>query len=325
MRRRDFIKVVVGSMAMWPFVAHGQKRERRLAILSGFIDSERRMHLGAFKKALSIAGWAEGRNLHIDYRSSEGNAGRLPSLAEELGKTAPDAVFALSTPALAAMRGVTRTIPTVFVNVSDPVDGGYVQSMARPGGNVTGFTSFEYSIGSKWLELLKEVSPSLSRVLVMLNAENYTSRALLRTIEAAAPALTVSVVSADIRRPSDIDPAISVFAQATKGGIIVLPDPATSIPSSQIIALAVRHRLPIVHAFRYFATAGSLMSYGADDVELYGRAGDYVSRILNGARPAELPVQNPTKFQFVLNVKTAKAMGLTIPEAFLLRADEVIE
>jgi putative ABC transport system substrate-binding protein len=302
-----------------------QKAARRVAILSAFVDAGRQGHLGTFRQALAEAGWAQGSMLHVDYRSAEGDASRLRGLAEELVRSQPDVILAMATPALVAARAVTRSIPIVFVNVSDPVDGGFVESMARPGGNVTGFTSFEYSVGGKWVELVKEVAPGLERVLVMLNKQNYTSRALLRTIEATAPSFSIAVRPADIRSAADVQLAVETFVSVPGGAVIVLPDPATTTARAQIVALAIKHRLPSVQAFSHFAIDGGLMAYGADDLDLYRRAGGYVARILNGAHPRDLPVQNPTRYQLTVNLKTAKAMGLTISESFLLRADEVIE
>ena len=209
----------------------------------------------------------------------------------------------MATPALVAMRKVTGTIPIVFVNVSDPVDGGFVASMAHPGGNVTGFTSFEYSLGGKWLQILQEVSPGLARVMVLLNRNNYTSRGLLRTIEGAAPSVGLSIVASHVKEAADIEPAITGFAAESNGGMIVLPDPATTVPIVQIISLALLHRLPAVHTFRFFPAQGGLMSYGPDDIDIYRRAGQYVARILRGDNVWELPVQNPTRYQLVVNLK----------------------
>ena len=237
----------------------------------------------------------------------------------------PDVVFAMSTPALAAMREVTRTIPIVFVNVGDPVESGFVASMAHPGGNITGFMSLESSLGGKWLEVLKEIAPNLARVLVLLNEENSVSRGLLRDIELGAPTLGVRVTAGQVRNEADIEPAISEFARDPDGGMIVLPDPATTVSRARIIALAQLHRLPSVQSFRYFAAGGGLLSYGTDDVDLYRQAASYIDQILRGAKAADLPVQTPIKYRLVINLKTAKALGLEIPPTLLARADEVIE
>jgi putative ABC transport system substrate-binding protein len=326
MRRREFIALLGGSAVAWPIAAWAQHRgEPRVAILSAFAEADRRPQIDALKQSLAGGGWIEGRNLRIDYRSAQGSSEQLRTFAEELVHLKPNVIFAMATPALVAIHQLTSTIPTVFANVSDPVDGGFVASMARPGGNITGFTSFEYSIGSKWLEALKDVSPQLTRVLVLLNPENYTSRALLRTIETAAPAVNIDAVAGDVREPADIEPVITAFAAQPNGGMIVLPDPATTVPSARIIALALQNRLPTVQTFRYFSAGGGLMSYGPDDVDNYRRAGQYVDRILKGANIAELPVQNPIKYQLVINLKTAKALGLIVPDKLIALADEVIE
>ncbi len=325
MRRRQFIALLGGSVVTCPFAARAQQAARRVGIISAFVAAGRRQNVEAFKQSLVESGWRDGENLHIDYLSADGDAGRLPALAAELAALKPDAILAMATPALVAMRKVTGSIPIVFVNVSDPVDGGFVESMAHPGGNITGFTSFEYSLGGKWLQILKEASPSLARVMVLLNRANYTSRGLLRTIEGAAPGLGLSVVAASIQDAADIEPAIKSFAAAPNGGMIVLPDPATTVPIAQIIALAALRRLPAIHAFRFFPAKGGLMTYGPDDVDIYRRAGQYVDRILKGDKVGELPVQNPTKYQLIINLKTAKALGLAVPQSLMATADEVIE
>jgi putative ABC transport system substrate-binding protein len=325
MTRRAFIALLGGAAAAVPFAAKGEDGERRVGIISGFVEADRSQQVKAFKQSLAERGWLEGQNLRIDYRSADGDASRLPALADELAAPKPNAIFAMATPALVAMRQVTRTIPIVFASVSDPVDGGFVESMAHPGGNITGFTSFEYSLGGKWLQTLKEVSPGLARVMVLLNPDNYTSRALLRTVEDAAPSLGLSVMASHVRGAADIEPAIRGFAAEPNGGMIVLPDPATTVPIAQIISLALLHRLPTVHALRFFPANGGLMSYGPDDIDIYRRAGEYVDRILRGANVGELPVQNPTKYQLVINMKTARALGLKVPDHVIALAEEVIE
>ena len=295
-------------------------------MLSAFPRADRRPHLEAFTQALSKRGWAENSNLVIDYLSAEGDASRLPAMASELISRKPDVIFAMSTPALVAVKRATQTIPTVFANVSDPVEGGFVQSIARIGGNITGFTSFEDSIGGKWLELLKEASPSLARVVVLYNSANYTSRALLKIIETSAPELSLTSSAADIHGPSDIEPAIAAFAAKPNGGLVVLPDPLTTGPlRSHVLPAALKYRLPSIQAFPYFALAGGLMSYGADDLDIYRRAGEYVARILAGEQIADLPVQNPVKFRLIVNLRTANAIGLAIPADLLALADETIE
>jgi len=224
-----------------------------------------------------------------------------------------------------ALREVTRTIPIVFANVSDPVDGGFVDSEARPGGNITGFTSFEYSVASKWLDLLRQVSPGLKRVLVLLNPDNYTSRGLLRSVQAAAPSVGVQVVNGRVSTASEIAPVITAFARQSNGGAIVTPDPLTTTNLGQIIALSNQHHLPGIHPFRFFPAGGGLLSYGTGITDIYRGVAGYVDRILKGEKISELPVQNPTKYQLVLNLKTAKALDLTVPLTLLAIADEVIE
>ena len=327
MKRRDFISLL-GGAAAWPVAAHAQQPERmrRIGMLIAFFnDSEFQGLIKAFRQSLEAQGWVEGKNVQFDERWAQGDASRIPSLAAEMVSAAPDVIFAVATPVLVALRQQTRTIPLVFVNVSDPVDGGFVASMARPGGNVTGFTSFEYSIGGKWLELLKEVTPSLKRLMVVLNQENYTSRALLHTIHALAPSSGVQVSVARVRNYAEIEATIKDFGQIPSGAVIILPDPVMTANRQHIAALAVSHRLPTIHPFRLFAADGCLMSYGTDNLDLYRRAGLYVDRVLNGANVAELPVQSPTKYALVINLKTAKALGLEIPATLLARADEVIE
>ena len=250
---------------------------------------------------------------------------RVQALAAEMVGTKPDVILAITTPALVALRKETSTIPLIFGNVSDPVDGGFVQSMARPGGNVTGFTSFEYSIGGKWLGLLKEAMPPLARVLVILNSDNYTSRALLHTIESVAPSVGVQVISGAVHNAAEIKSVIDNFSNDSNGGLIVLPDPLTTINQERITMLALKHHLPSIYQLRLFAMAGGLMSYGTDFHDLYRHVASYVDRILKGVKVGELPVQNPTKYELVINLKTAKALGIALPLTLQATADEVIE
>jgi len=328
MRRRAFITLLGGAAAAWPFGAGAQQTgpARRIGVLYGFADdAEWKKRRKAFKERLEGLGWADGRNVRIDYRSAFGAALDTRALAAEMVATKPDVILAATAPVLVALQKETRTIPLVFVNVSAPVDGGFVENIGRPGGNVSGFTSFEDSIGGKWLELLKEAVPPLARVLVLLNQENYVSRALLRTIEAVAAPAGVRVASAAVRNVTEIESAINTFGKEPNGGMIVLPDPATNNNRKRITALAIARRLPTIHPFRYFAADDGLMSYGTDEIELYRHAAAYVDRVLRGARIGELPVQNPTKYELVINLKTARALGIAIPQSILARADEVIE
>ncbi len=326
MRRRDFIGVLITTAAGgWPLDLRAQQA-RRIGILTLFAtDAETRARIDAFKRSLESYGWTEGKNIIFDERILEGAAGQLGPVSAEMVKASPDLILAVATPVLVALQKETRTVPLLFVNVSDPVDGGFVQSMARPGGNVTGFTSFEYSIGGKWVELLKEVVPSLSRVMVILNPENYTSRSLLRIIESVAPRAGVSVVSARVRNQSQIEPAITEFGSKLHGGLIILPDPLTTAHRAQIAQIAASLRLPSIYAFRFFAVDGGLMSYGTNVLDIFRRAGEYADRILKGAHVAEMPVQNPVKYNLTINLKTARIMELDIPSQMLARADEGIE
>jgi len=326
-KRREFI-VLLGGAPAWPSAAKAQRpdRMRRVGVFSGLPNEALgQIFFKTFKERLEALGWVDGRNVRLSYRWASGDPGRIRDLASEMVGTNPDAMLAITTPALSALRLQTPLIPLVFVNVSDPVDGGFVESMARPGGNITGFTSFEYSIGGKWLALLKEAAPSMIRVLVILNPQNYTSRGLLRTIEAASPSLGVRVEAAAVGNVREIESKIEAFGQKPGGGVILLPDPVTQIDQQQTIELALKYHLPGLHQSRFFAAHGGLMSYGADFPELYRQAASYVERILKGEKPADLPVQNPTKFEFVINLKTAKALGIEVPQTLLARADEVIE
>jgi len=332
MRRRDFITLLGGAAPAslaWPLAARAQQAERvrRIGVLAGAAegDPEFQALIAAFRQGLRDLRWSEDRNLRIDYCWAAGDPNRLRACVAEMTVTPSDVILTISAQALRTVREATRSIPVVFLQVSDPVDGGFVDSMARPGGNITGFTNFEYSIGGKWLEVLKEIAPGVTRVLVVLNPDNYTSLGLLRTIETVAPSLRVQVSSARLRDPGEIEPAIEAFAREPNGGLIVLPDPLTVVPRERILSSAIRYRLPAVYPHRLFATTGGLLSYGTDLPDLYRRAASYVDRILKGEKPADLPVQAPVKFLLVVNLKTAKALGLTISESFLLRADEVIE
>ena len=267
----------------------------------------------AFKQTLDAQGWVDGKNVHFDERWAEAGANRIPSFAADIVGATPDVILASSTPALVALRQQTRTIPLVFVNVSDPVDGGFVNSMARPGGNVTGFTSFEYSIGGKWLELLKEATPSLRQVLVVLNQENYTSRALLHTITALAPSIGVQLSTGRVRSSAEIKATIETFGQLSNGAVIILPDPLMTADRERIAALAISHRLPTIHPFRFFAAGGCLMSYGTDNLDLYRRAAFYVDRILKGADAAEMPVQNPRSTRLPSISRRPRRLGSRCP------------
>jgi putative tryptophan/tyrosine transport system substrate-binding protein len=328
-RRRDFITLLGGAATSWPLAARAQQGERvrRVGVLLGFAesDSEAKAWLAAFEEGLQKLGWSQGRNLRIDYRWAGNDEARLRSYAAELVGAAPDVLFTSTGLALVALNRETRSLPIVFVQVADPVKLGFVETLARPGGNITGFTTFEYSIGGKWLELLKDTAPGSTRVAVMFDPRNPTQAQYVQGIEASAPSFGVQLTLAAVRDAGEVERAIDAFAQQPNGALIVVPNIVTLLHRDLIVALAARHRLPAVYAYRVYATAGGFMSYGIDLAEVYQRAASYVDLILKGAKPGELPVQLSAKFELVVNLKAAKALGLTIPEPFLQRADEVIE
>ena len=328
MRRREFITLLAGAAAAWPLAAYAQQVRpiRTIGVFSGMAnEGQGQIYVTALKERLEALGWMDGRNARIEYRWAAGDAKKIQTQAAEMVASRPDVIVAITTPAVSALRQKTRDIPLVFANMSDPVDGGYVQSMARPGGNITGFTSFEYSIGGKWVELLKEAVPSLKRVLVLHNQDNYTSRALLGTVVSMAPTVGLRVTSGPVRSPAEIETAIVSFAKEGDGGMLLLPDPIIQANQQIITELAAKYRLPSLHQSREFPSNGGMMSYGTDFLDLYQRVADYVDRILKGADVSELPVQNPTKFELVINLKVAKAIGVQVPPILLARADEVIE
>jgi putative ABC transport system substrate-binding protein len=328
MRRREFVILLGGSTAAaWPLAARAQNRLRVVGVLLAMApdDPEAQLRIKAFEAGLRELGWTEGRNLRLEYRWAVGDATLLRKQATELVGLAPDLILATSTPVLAALRQ-EKTLPIVFVQVTDPIGGGFVPNLARPGGSLTGFTSFEFTIGSKWLEALKHVAPAVTRVALIFNPDTAPFAHLFwQPVEAAAPSFDVEPMQAPVRDIGEIERTIAAFARHASGGLMVLPDVSTTNHRDLIIALAARHRLPAVYPYRYFATSGGLMSYGSDLADIYRRAASYVDRILKGAVPGDLPVQAPTKFEFVINLKTANALGLTVPPRWLGRADEVIE
>jgi putative ABC transport system substrate-binding protein len=329
MRRRDFINTICNAAALWPLAARAQQSERvrRIGVLLGLAenDPEVRGWLRAFQEELQRRGWEQGRNIQIEYRSTGSDLNRLRISAAELVGMTPDVLFTAATPALAALNRETRSLPIVFVQVSDPVKLGFVASLARPGGNITGFANFEYPIGGKWLDVLKDTAPGRSRVAVILDPDNASQIAYLQGIEAAAPSFGVQLTRLDVRNAAEIERGINAFAQQPNGALIVAPNAVTILHRDLIIALAAQHRLPAVYPYRFFATSGGFISYGVDLPELYRQAASYVDRILKGAKPGDLPIQLASKFELVVNLNTAKALGLTIPEPFLQHADEVIE
>jgi putative ABC transport system substrate-binding protein len=330
MRRREFMALIGGAAAAWPLAAIAQHRDR--VRLIGWLwslaapDPEFKRNAAAIQQALQDLGWVEGRNVKIESRFTGGDADRLKMAAQEIVELQPDLILVGSTPALAALHRATPAIPIVFVMVSDPVGGGFVRSFANPGGNITGFTSLEFTMGGKWLELLKDIAPSLARVALLFNLETapYAGH-FLAAIKSAAAALAVTPVEAPIRSAAEIEHTIVGFARSPNGGLIVLPDITAVRNRDLIVGLTARHRLPAIYPFRHFVPGGGLMSYGVDPLDLYRRAASYIDRILRGANPGDLPVQAPTKFQLVLNLKTAKVLGLEVPPVLFARADEVIE
>jgi len=327
-KRRDFI-TLLGGAAAWPLAARAQQPERmrRVGVLMGSAqdDLDSQARLAAFRQALLELGWTEGRNLRIDYRLTATHPDRLQAYAAELVGLTPDVILAHAAPGAAAVRRETHTVPIVFVMVPAPVEIGLVASLARPGGNITGFTHFELTMAGKWLEALKEISPRVKRVAFLLAPEHPGWAGYLRTVKAAASSFDVEVIPAGIRDAGEIERVIDAFAREPNGGLFILPDIVTYVHRELIIALAARHRLPAIYPFRYFPAGGGLMSYGADPVDMFRRAAAYIDRILKGEKPGDLPVQAPTKYELVINLKTAKVLGLEIPPTLLARADEVIE
>ena len=330
MRRREFVILLGGgAAAAWPLAARAQQshRLRVVGVLLAMApdDPEAQLRVQAFEAGLRELGWTEGRNLRLEYRWAAGDAALLRKQATELVGLAPDLILATSTPVLAALRQ-ENPLPIVFVQVTDPIGGGFVSNLARPGGSLTGFTSFEFTIGSKWLEALKHVAPAVTRVALIFNPDTAPfAHMFWQPVEDAAPSFDVEPIQAPIRDVGEIERTIAAFARNAYGGLIVLPDVSTTNHRDLIIALAARHRLPAVYPYRYFAASGGLMSYGTDLTDVHRRAASYVDRILKGAVPGDLPVQGPAKFEFVINLKTANALGLTVPPLWLGRADEVIE
>jgi len=325
--RRKFIALIT-TASVWPHAARAQQAERvrRIGVLMALArtDPEAQLRAKALEAGLRELGWVEGRNLRLDYRWAPGEASTLRAEAAELIRSMPELIVAHSTPVVAALR--QEALPVVFVQVTDPIDGGFVANFTRPGGHMTGFTSFEFTIGSKWLEALKLVAPTVQRVALIFNPESAPFAAKFwQPVENAAPSLDVVPARLPIRDATDIERAIADFAREGNGGLMVLPDSSLIYQRELIIALAGRHRLPAVYPFRVFATSGGLMSYGSDVVDIYHRVAGYIDRIFKGATVSDLPVQAPAKFELVINLKTAMALGLTVPPLLLARADEVIE
>jgi putative ABC transport system substrate-binding protein len=331
MTRRDFITLLGGAAAAaWPVAARGQQSERmrRVAILfGGFADDdpEPLARMAALRQGLQQLGWADGINLRIEYRTGGGDPDRVRAHASDLTTLAPDVIVANSAPALAAVQKVARATPIIFVSVADPVASGFIASLAHPGGNITGFTNFEQSMGAKWLELLKEIAPGISRVAVFQDAASPAAAGFRRVMEAAAPSFHVQLTFIFAHEPAEIERIIVEFSREAGGGIVFPGGTIISGNRKLLTQLTARHGLPAIYAFAYFPRMDGLMSYGVDGIDLWRRAAPYVDRILRGAKPGDLPVQQPTKFELVINLKTAKTLGLTVPPTLLARADEVIE
>jgi len=328
MRRREFIKVIAGSAA-WPLVARAQQPERvrRIGVLMALSanDPEGQAWVAAFLQGLQELGWSDGRNAIVDIRWSADNNADARKYAAELVALAPDVILAQSSNAVASLQQVTSTVPIVFALVADPVGAGYVDSLARPGGNITGFASFDYSISGKWLQLLKEIAPGVTRVAVFRDPSLALGPAQFAAIQAAAPSLGVELRPFAGRDEGEIERAITAFAQSPNSGLIVTGSPLSASHRDLFITLAARYRLPAVYWARFWVAAGGLISYGLELLDPFRRAPGYVDRILKGEKPAELPVQAPTKYELVINLKTAKALGLNVPLGLQQRADEVIE
>jgi putative ABC transport system substrate-binding protein len=328
MRRRNFI-ALLGGAAAWPLAARAQQsaeRMRRIGVLMSLApdDPESPVRIAALLQGLQQLGWTDGRNVRIDYRWGAGDAERIRKSVAELVALAPDVILAHGTSLVGPLQQATRTVPIVFVNVADPVGAGLVDSLARPGGNATGFTSFEYGIAGKWLELLKEVAPQVTRTAILRDA-TIAGGGQLGAIQSVAPSFGVELRPLGLRDTGEIKRSVSAFARVSNGGLIVVAGPMAIIHRELIITLAAQYRLPAVYPYRFYVTGGGLISYGPDQIDQYRRAADYVDRILKGEQPADLPVQAPTKYQLVVNLKTAKTLGLDVPPTVLARADEVIE
>jgi putative ABC transport system substrate-binding protein len=326
MRRRDFITLLGGAVA-WPLAARAQQPERvrRIGVLMNIAsdDAEGQARLAAFHQGLQQLGWTVGHNVRIDYRWGGADAERFRRGAAKLVALAPDAILASGTPSVAALQQATGRTPIVFANVTDPVGSGFVASLAQPGGNATGFTALEYGVSAKWLELLKEIAPHVTRVAVLRDLTIGIGQ--LAAIQAVAPALGVELTPLGLRDANEFERAVTAFARGSNDGMIVPPSTLALAHRELIAKLAVRHRLPAVYGFRYYVAIGGLVSYGPDTIDPFRRAAGYVDRILKGEKPADLPVQAPTKYELVINLKTAKALGLEIPPTLLALADEVIE
>src|SRR5215831_9773361 len=330
MRRREFITLLSGTTVIWPPTAvRAQQREQiaRIAVLMGTAaeDPEGQSRITAFRQGLQKLGLTEGQNVRIDVRWAAGDAALDRKFANELVALAPNVILATASPTVAALQAVTRTVPIVFAHSVDPVGAGFVDSLARPGGNATGFVLFEYGMGAKWLEPLKEIAPNVTRVAVLRDPAIPAGTGQFGAIQSVAPSLGVELTPVNVRDPGEIERAISAFARSPNGGLIVTAAPLALVHRDLIVTLAARHKVCAVYSLRPFVTSGGLIYYGSDIYDLYRRAAGYIDRVLKGEKPSDLPIQAPIKFETVINMKTARALGITIPGSLLTRADEVIE
>jgi putative tryptophan/tyrosine transport system substrate-binding protein len=327
-RRREFITLLGGAAATWPVVARGQQveRMRRIGVLMGLAegDLETKLRLVTLRKELEKLGWSEGRNVSIETRFAPAGA-QAQILAKELVALQPDVILAHSAQIVSALHRETRAIPIVFVNVSDPIGAGFIASLARPGGNLTGVLHYEVGIVGKWLAMLKELAPRITRAALVMNPKNPVYGYFVRAAGAAASSLAIELVPTPVENAADIERSIESFARGPNGSLILPPDVTTTGHRDLIVALAARHRLPAIYSFRLFVAIGGLMSYGTDQIVMFAQTATYIDRILRGAKPADLPVQAPIKYETILNLKTANALGLTVPPGLLVAADEVIE
>jgi len=327
MRRREFIMFVGSAAVVWPLAARAQQKEqvRRVAVLMNVDSDEQREHHAVFVRVLQQLGWTDGRTVRIDTRWASGQASEIRKHAVEIVASAPDLIVATGNAGMVPLLQATRTIPIVFANVADPVGAGIVETMARPGGNATGFVQFEYSLSGKWLELLKQIAPSVTRVAVLRDPDIPSGIGQFAIIQSVAPPLGVEVSSINIRDADEIERAVTAFARSPNGGLIITPSALAVAHREIIVSLAAKYRLPAVYYRRWFVDKGGLISYGYDALQQYRNVAGYVDRVLKGAKPADLPVQVPTKYDMVINLKAAKALGLTMPPSLLTSADEVIE
>jgi len=328
-KRREFITLLGGAMAAWPLAAPAQQRERmrRIGVLLPYVasDPQAQVRNAALLQGLQQLGWTVGQNVHIDYRWSGGNIDDTRRYAAELVALAPDVIFAPGTAAVGPLQQVTRTVPIVFVIIIDPVGSGFVDTLAHPGGNTTGFTSYDYGIGAKWLEVLKEIAPNVTRAAIIRDPAIAAGLGMWAAIQSVSPSAAIEVSPVNMTNAGEIERAVAAFARSPNGGLIVTGSPLAVVHRDLIITLAARHKLPAVYYDRYYVAAGGLVSYGADLTDQYHRAAAYVDRILKGAKPADMPVQAPVKFDLAINLKTAKALGIELPSTVLAQANNVFE